>query len=303
MLPIANLSALHILVCNAKAPDPALDNAVNVSGLWRPANGRCLAVTDSVDDVISLIRNELPTWSWGVTAHRDGFRAQVTERSPIRPMPYVADGPLPQLALLRALLSALIGETQKGGDAIAQRIRRKVGESETGPPPAVDRSASVLVGGGPVPEDRSHTKLKANGQQQDYIILTAEERAKGFIEPVRTTYRHVGRRPQHPIRDLTDDEHKQYDRFGYVKYEKYPESEAPKVGRFWTAADLASGCDTITTMARSIAETYARDPSFYGGTFCVTCGKHLPLDEFVWEGTNQIVGSRSTPALSKADGA
>ncbi len=50
-------------------------------------------------------------------------------------------------------------------------------------------------------------------------------------------------------------------------------------------------CGSTTTMGLAIAETYARDPKFYGGTFCCSCKKHLPLKEFVWEGTEEIVGS------------
>ncbi len=42
-------------------------------------------------------------------------------------------------------------------------------------------------------------------------------------------------------------------------------------------------CGTLTTMGRAIAETYARDPWFYGATFCVACNVHLPLAEFTWE--------------------
>lgn len=42
-------------------------------------------------------------------------------------------------------------------------------------------------------------------------------------------------------------------------------------------------CGTVTRMGLSIAETYARDPYFYGATFCVYCNKHLPLSEFKWE--------------------
>jgi hypothetical protein len=44
-------------------------------------------------------------------------------------------------------------------------------------------------------------------------------------------------------------------------------------------------CGKITTMSRAIAETYARDPSFYTGTFCSTCCGHFPIGEdgeFVW---------------------
>ena len=44
-------------------------------------------------------------------------------------------------------------------------------------------------------------------------------------------------------------------------------------------------CGAITTMSRPLAETYARDPSFYTGTFCSTCRKHFPVGaegEFTW---------------------
>lgn len=54
-------------------------------------------------------------------------------------------------------------------------------------------------------------------------------------------------------------------------------------------------CGTKTTMRQSIAETYAREPEFYSGTFCVHCGRHCPVGEngeFVWDGTNQKVGTR-----------
>jgi hypothetical protein len=94
-------------------------------------------------------------------------------------------------------------------------------------------SDRILVSGEPVPDDRSHTELKPNGQQRDYVVLTPEERAKGFIKPVRRSYRHK--------------------------------------------------CGVVTTMSQSIAETYARDPRFYSGTFCCGCGTHLPLSEFTWE--------------------
>ena len=44
-------------------------------------------------------------------------------------------------------------------------------------------------------------------------------------------------------------------------------------------------CGKITTMGRAIAETYARDPEFYSGTFCTTCRAHFPVGEdgeFTW---------------------
>ncbi len=103
----------------------------------------------------------------------------------------------------------------------------------------VDRRARVLTDGSPVTAD--HRELLPNGQQKGYVVLTAEERAKGFVRPVRRSYRHTT-------------------------------------------------CGALTTMAVSIAETYARDPWFYSGTFCVTCGAHFSLDQFVWDGTTEQVG-------------
>lgn len=50
-------------------------------------------------------------------------------------------------------------------------------------------------------------------------------------------------------------------------------------------------CGTKTTMALSIAETYAREPGFYGGTFCATCRKHYPVGEtgeFVWDDGSKV---------------
>lgn len=83
------------------------------------------------------------------------------------------------------------------------------------------------------------------GQQRDYVVLAEEERAKGFIRPVRRSYRHLK-------------------------------------------------CGTVTTMSQALAETYARDPHFYGGTFCCGCGSHFPVGvdgEFVWDGTDEKVGT------------
>jgi len=110
------------------------------------------------------------------------------------------------------------------------------------PVPPVDRSNIELTTGDPVPADRSHTELTASGQQRGYVVLSPDERAKGFVRPVRRSYTHAA-------------------------------------------------CGTSTTMGLSLAETYARDPGFYSGTFCATCRRHFPLDQFTWEGTDQRVGS------------
>lgn len=114
----------------------------------------------------------------------------------------------------------------------------------------VDRGARQLVDGSPVPADNSHTELKANGQQKDYVVLSPAERAKGWVRPYFDSYRH------------------------YV-------------------------CGTVTTMSQKIAETYARDPWFYDGTFCVHCGAHFPLKEFGWPDGEGMDPSRWTEAEKK----
>jgi len=84
--------------------------------------------------------------------------------------------------------------------------------------------------GAPAPVD------PRTGQHEAYWVLSSEERAKGFVRPVRRSYRHLV-------------------------------------------------CGVVTTMGLALAETYARDPTFYGSTFCVACRGHFPVGEhgeFVW---------------------
>jgi hypothetical protein len=129
---------------------------------------------------------------------------------------------------------------------------------KTIPPP--DRSQRTLTDGSP--ETPDHRELNpATGQQKAYVVLSAAERAKGFVRPVRTTYRHVGR-----VTDMISDN-----------------------GAEWK--QRIGGCGTTTTMGQALAETYARCPDFYSATFCCFCKGHFPLDEFVWKGTEETVGS------------
>lgn len=74
------------------------------------------------------------------------------------------------------------------------------------------------------------------GQHESYWVLPEEERAKGFIRPVRKSYKHLK-------------------------------------------------CGTTTTMGRSLAETFARDFTYYSATFCCDCKAHFSVGEvgeFVW---------------------
>lgn len=142
-------------------------------------------------------------------------------------------------------------------------------------------------------------------QNEVYLVLSEEERAKGFVRPVRNSYVHVGRSMQYYKgihRMLTEEEMKEYENKGknYVAiltvmtkedgsflggtYVTQEELEAYQFGR------RIGGCGGTTTMGDALAETYARDPNFYGSTYCVYCRKHLPVQEFVWAGTDITVG-------------
>lgn len=121
--------------------------------------------------------------------------------------------------------------------------------------------AMCTTNGKPVAEVRANQKNET-GQHDGYIVLCPDERAKGFVRPYRDAYKHVGRAEQ-----LVDDTGK--------------DSHRVRVG----------GCGTVTTMGRALSETYARQPSFYGATFCCHCNKHAPVAEFVWTLDGQQVGS------------
>jgi hypothetical protein len=72
-----------------------------------------------------------------------------------------------------------------------------------------------------------------------------------------------------------------------------PEEQRAKgfVRPFRTTYQHTLGCGGRTSMSRALAETYARDPKFYGSTWCVGCSMHRPVDEFNWDGTDERVGS------------
>jgi hypothetical protein len=158
-----------------------------------------------------------------------------------------------------------------------------------------DKPKVPMKGGTAITPDGSTPtpETLADGQHRDHWVLPAEERAKGFIRPVRHAYRHTGPAgPKFPLRDLTNEEKARYAQFGYLKYEKYPENGSSVVGRFWTQRDMdAKRCGAVTTMPGAIAETYARDPKFYGSTFCCGCGGYFPVEQFVWDGSDERVGS------------
>jgi hypothetical protein len=65
-----------------------------------------------------------------------------------------------------------------------------------------------------------------------------------------------------------------------------PRTSAPRAssGRYAGRTGTRSAA-TVTTMGQALAETYARNPGFYGATYCVHCGQHRPVGadgEFYW---------------------
>lgn len=95
---------------------------------------------------------------------------------------------------------------------------------------------------GPTPTE----KTLPDGQKADHWVMPSEQRALGFVRPVRRSYVH---------------------------------------GR----------CGVVTSMPLAIAETYARQPNYYGSTFCCGCGGYFPVGvngDFVWDdGSGEKVGS------------
>jgi len=121
-------------------------------------------------------------------------------------------------------------------------------------------SEQILTNGNPVPADRSHEEIEqSTGMQRSYVVLTPEERAKGFVKPLRLSYIHA-----------------------------YP-----------SETDRQVGCGVETTMGTAIAETYARNPRFYSGTFCVGCKAHFPLNQFIWDGGGELNGEPMDPGLQE----
>lgn len=158
--------------------------------------------------------------------------------------------------------------------------KAKISTTTDGKPADPGRESS----GAPKPID------PVTGQHGAYWVLSEEERKKGFIRPVRHSYKHIGKNPPKNLRDLTAEEQVRFGGQGYVKYEEYDST----TGMFWTQERLDKvyrGCGAITSMGLALCETYARDPKYYGSTFCVGCKSHEPVGEFVWTEDGEVVGS------------
>lgn len=127
---------------------------------------------------------------------------------------------------------------------------------------------------------------RSDGQHERYPVLSEEERARGFVRPVYRAYKHVG------LRGIICGERKHSTKPGHdVMCSARPGHEGPCFESTYyelpyAALDLKmDGCGAVTTMGLDLCETYARDPKYYGSTFCVGCRTHLPVGNdgvFVW---------------------
>lgn len=123
------------------------------------------------------------------------------------------------------------------------------------------------------------TDTEPRPQAEVYLVLPEEERAKGYVRPFRDTYRHVGEDLcAQAARDLPN----QDGEILLCSMGRGHEGECCVFAPASVVTKRKQGCGQTTTMGHAIAETYARDPSFYGGTYCVTCSMHKPVAEFVW---------------------
>lgn len=162
------------------------------------------------------------------------------------------------------------------------------------------------------PNDRKLKEGQKNktGQHEIYLVLSEEERAKGFVRPYRESYVHTGKQGYKicgknlRILDAQDEFYPKY--YAVVCCAKPDCTILHENGRCISGSFLTKeqyeqaisgnynekkGCGTITTMGRALSETYATNPKFYGATFCCHCNTHLPVEEFMWCGTNEKVGS------------
>lgn len=75
------------------------------------------------------------------------------------------------------------------------------------------------------------------------------------------------------------------------QYENYPTiDEGPFVQKPRRTYVHVDGCGVVTKMSLELAESVARDPTYYSATFCVGCGTHVPVEQVEWEdGSDWVV--------------
>jgi hypothetical protein len=189
--------------------------------------------------------------------------------------------------------------TKRVADAIAAAMARDVRKD---PPPPVDRT-KLCTTDGRSPEEARASQTNETGQHASYIVLCDEERQKGFVRPYRDRYQHVGPLVcgavpighEYPRCVLPPGHAGGHNGGGSVWMggvsDPVRRSQSINDRPGMRFVERVGGCGAVTTMGRALSETYARDPAFYGATFCCTCNAHYPVAEFVWTADGQQVGS------------
>lgn len=67
------------------------------------------------------------------------------------------------------------------------------------------------------------------------------------------------------------------------QFENYPTTDEGDFVQSVRDTYVHEECGTSTTMLGDLPESIARNPTYYGKTFCTTCGKHVPVEEVHWE--------------------
>jgi len=77
-----------------------------------------------------------------------------------------------------------------------------------------------------------------------------------------------------------------------TEYEVLSEDEVKKgLRRPLRDAYRHEKCSRLTKMHRRVAETLAREPSFYETLFCAHCMSVFPVVEFIWRDSQEKVGT------------
>lgn len=71
------------------------------------------------------------------------------------------------------------------------------------------------------------------------------------------------------------------------QFENYPTVDDGEFEQPVRESYVHEGCGGTTTMTGDLPESVARDPEFYGKTFCATCGVHVPVEEVHWKEDGQ----------------
>lgn len=77
------------------------------------------------------------------------------------------------------------------------------------------------------------------------------------------------------------------------QYENYPTVDEGEFKQEVRTRYVHEECGETTGMRQDLAESVARNPGFYGKTYCSGCQKHVPVEEIRWkDGEDWVRGGR-----------